>query len=207
MKNKFGFTLAEVLITLGIIGIVASITIPILQNNIEETQFKTAYKKAYADLSNAFNSVSSSNEFVANAGLYSNVKINFLLVQNKFKVVKTCDNALAEGCWLDSCMSKNECFSSLASENSQGKSFGFIDSSGRQWIHYKPSTAFFLVVDTNGEKLPNQMGKDRFPFRLDDNTGGYNGIPYKVVISPDYIGATPSTCYSGGCYNTSWLYK
>ena len=36
-KHKFGFTLAEVLITLGIIGVVAAITIPnLIQNNFEK---------------------------------------------------------------------------------------------------------------------------------------------------------------------------
>ena len=41
-KNNFGFTLAEVLITLGIIGVVAAITIPALisacNKNIVETR-------------------------------------------------------------------------------------------------------------------------------------------------------------------------
>ena len=32
LKDKFAFTLAEVLITLGIIGIVAALTIPALMN-------------------------------------------------------------------------------------------------------------------------------------------------------------------------------
>ena len=37
MKKYFGFTLAEVLITLGIIGVVAAITIPnLIQNNYEK---------------------------------------------------------------------------------------------------------------------------------------------------------------------------
>ena len=51
MKNwsKFGFTLAEVLITLGIIGVVAAMTIPVLMTNFmknkTETQLKTFYSK------------------------------------------------------------------------------------------------------------------------------------------------------------------
>lgn len=44
MKN-FGFTLAEVLITLGIIGIVAAMTIPTLISNTNCQKFKTRYKK------------------------------------------------------------------------------------------------------------------------------------------------------------------
>ena len=60
-KIKFGFTLAEVLITLGIIGVVAAMTLPVLiqkhQKRVLEKQFIKAYslisqaaKKAEADL-------------------------------------------------------------------------------------------------------------------------------------------------------------
>ena len=40
----FGFTLAEVLITLGIIGVVAAMTIPTLIANTVKTQYVTALK-------------------------------------------------------------------------------------------------------------------------------------------------------------------
>ena len=36
MKTKFGFTLAEVLITLGIIGVVAALTLPSLVTNYQK---------------------------------------------------------------------------------------------------------------------------------------------------------------------------
>lgn len=50
MQNKSGFTLAEVLITLGIIGVVAAMTIPTLMTNTTASQFKTAYKKSLSSL-------------------------------------------------------------------------------------------------------------------------------------------------------------
>ena len=52
-KNK-GFTLAEVLITLGIIGVIAAMTIPTLIANYQEKQTITRLQKAYATLKNAF---------------------------------------------------------------------------------------------------------------------------------------------------------
>ena len=52
MKNK-AFTLAEVLITLGIIGVVAAMTMPTLMNSTNGAQYKTAYKKALSVLSQA----------------------------------------------------------------------------------------------------------------------------------------------------------
>ena len=53
MTKRFGFTLAEVLITLGIIGVVAAMTMPTLLNSTNGAQFKTAYKKALSVLSQA----------------------------------------------------------------------------------------------------------------------------------------------------------
>jgi prepilin-type N-terminal cleavage/methylation domain-containing protein len=51
---KKGFTLAEVLITLGIIGVVAALTIPGLVANYQEKVTVTKLKKAYTTLSNAY---------------------------------------------------------------------------------------------------------------------------------------------------------
>ena len=53
MTKRFGFTLAEVLITLGIIGVVAAMTIPTLLSNTNGAQLKTAYKKALSTLNQA----------------------------------------------------------------------------------------------------------------------------------------------------------
>ena len=53
MKKRFGFTLAEVLITLGIIGVVAAMTIPSLIQNTNSVKFSSQFKKDVATLSNA----------------------------------------------------------------------------------------------------------------------------------------------------------
>ena len=50
---KRGFTLAEVLITLGIIGVVAAMTIPTLISNVSRKQHLTAFKKKYAEITEA----------------------------------------------------------------------------------------------------------------------------------------------------------
>lgn len=43
--RKLGFTLAEVLITLGIIGVIATLTLPTLMTNVSEREYSTALKK------------------------------------------------------------------------------------------------------------------------------------------------------------------
>ena len=52
-KNKKGFTLAEVLITLGIIGVVAALTIPTLISNYRKSVVETRLKRVYSVVANA----------------------------------------------------------------------------------------------------------------------------------------------------------
>lgn len=47
-KNRFGFTLAEVLITLGIIGVVAAMTIPVMISSYNKHITETRLKKFYS---------------------------------------------------------------------------------------------------------------------------------------------------------------
>ena len=54
IKRNSGFTLAEVLITLGIIGIVATITIPNLITNYKAKRLHTQFLKSYSVLQQAF---------------------------------------------------------------------------------------------------------------------------------------------------------
>ena len=53
VKLKFGFTLAEVLITLGIIGVVAAMTLPALLNATQGKELEAGFKKSYSVLSQA----------------------------------------------------------------------------------------------------------------------------------------------------------
>ena len=53
MNIKNGFTLAEVLITLGIIGIVAALTMPSLIQNSKRQETSARLKKFYSTMSQA----------------------------------------------------------------------------------------------------------------------------------------------------------
>ena len=53
LLNKTGFTLAEILITIGIIGVVAALTIPVLMQNSNSKKFTTQFKKSLSTLNQA----------------------------------------------------------------------------------------------------------------------------------------------------------
>lgn len=66
-KPKFakgGFTLSEVLITLGIIGVVAAITLPTLMTKIQERVLKQQYKKAFSVMNQALRQLYYNNDTI-----------------------------------------------------------------------------------------------------------------------------------------------
>lgn len=71
--SKKGFTLAEVLITLVIIGVIAALTLPITISSIEQMQFKSGLKKAVNSLNKSIMaSVSTDSETpLMNANTYA----------------------------------------------------------------------------------------------------------------------------------------
>lgn len=104
MKNYSGFTLAEVLITLGIIGVVAALTMPSVINNYKEKETIAKLKKTYSVLSQAYitasNKYGSPDEWTWSPQKYPVPQtLAGYLIEN-LKVVKVCDNG---SCFLMSC--------------------------------------------------------------------------------------------------------
>ena len=87
---KVAFTLAEVLITLGIIGVVAAITLPsLIQRNIEK-QRVAQLKKAYSELSQAYNLAIAENGSPTEwgmGGMYEE-KSHYIMADNMRKFLK-----------------------------------------------------------------------------------------------------------------------
>lgn len=176
------FTLAEVLITLGIIGVVASLTVPTLMQNANERATVTALKKAYSTLSNAYKLAEQEDGTPDNWGLVANPSPQLL---NKLvpylKVDKDCtDNSL--GCfpagvtykWLAASLGNYTIFDNLAYPKLKLTDgtliFGSVDSpscigSYGNSLALQNECAHYWV-DINGYKNPNQMGKDVFGFWL-----------------------------------------
>jgi prepilin-type N-terminal cleavage/methylation domain-containing protein len=98
-KLKMAFTLAEVLITLLIIGIVASIVIPTLLSDTQQAEYKVAWKKAYASINQAAMLIKADNSGTY-IGAFSSPTTVFNSFSNYMSVVKVCKNNDAVGnCW------------------------------------------------------------------------------------------------------------
>ena len=95
-KCKAAFTLAEVLITLGIIGIVAVLTLSIVIQNIQNKQNIAKWKKEYSVINNVFNEVAADGITICNytkygdcnGQSYTNEFISSF--QSKLKIIDYC---------------------------------------------------------------------------------------------------------------------
>ena len=90
MKRK-AFTLAEVLITLAIIGVVAAIAIPSVISNSQQQEFKTGLRKAVSVL----NSAITMNMAIDGESPYDNANLPGYLMKH-MSVLKTNSNLMSE---------------------------------------------------------------------------------------------------------------
>ena len=85
--KKRGFTLAEVLITLAIIGVVAAIAIPSVISNTQQQEFKTGLRKAVSVL----NSAITMNMALDGETPYDNADL-FNYLKRHMSIIETLDN-------------------------------------------------------------------------------------------------------------------
>ena len=194
--KRVAFTLAEVLITLGIIGVVAALTLPTLIQNHQKQVYVTQLKKAYSNINNAFNKMAADEGVVDWNQTYCS---SSFWVENDFEATKA---------------NYNECFDKVAKQMKviNRKDYGVTSSA--DWCKYgydlddgidinssasisnqetgmftTPDGALYIfacsfstvLVDINGAaKGPNKDGRDVFAFYIDPTNnkiepfGSYN---------------------------------
>lgn len=204
-RRNTAFTLAEVLIVIGIIGMIADMTIPTLVQGVSVQQYKVAYKKAYSDISNATLGEIFAGTFPSRGAGWdaAAAEAEYQLLKNAFKVIKECLPGSLNECWA---VGENLTPGSASQPTNNEKSF--IDASGRTWAEYSNQENLYLV-DTNGIKTPNRFGKDRWMFTFCDssNTRVNTGIPAKVCLYVVQDETAPSwICHYPPCNYYSWLF-
>lgn len=189
------FTLAEVLITLAIIGMVAALTIPTLMNKIQDMQFKNAAKKDFAVCAQAIAQMKNDQGTLTN---YYTTSSSFKPVFIKyFKTINSCTTnciALADATTYQK-LSKGY-------DDNWGWGSQFITTDGTfygiynngQWGGRYGINNIVIMVDVNGyNKKPNIYGEDVFAFQLLSNND-------KLIPMGD-----PDSYYPGHCDRTDWI--
>src|SRR3989339_329004 len=171
--NKKGFTLAEILITLTIIGIVASLAIPSLIQSVQNNQYKTAWKSALSDLNQV-----NTRLLMDNGGTVNGVFLNDTDLVNKYSsylsYIKKCPSG--QNCWHVA----NNWYELNGNPRNANYGEGLILSNGNLIGFYQESqtcayngnglpTCGYMYVDINGFKGPNTIGKDIYLVWIQQN--------------------------------------
>ena len=180
MKKLFkGFTLAEVLITLGIIGVVAAMTIPTLMANLRAEKLKSQFEKTYVDLNVASRAFYADNDMsfrdyqdsIYTGSQYSGTSLKYFMsyfkgVQSQgystsFENRRGLKNLNLNGQEI----TQWPCDQSDMEMDISGRLFSMDDNAAR----YNLPTGPKICVDVNGVDRPNKWGVDRFVFVFTDD--------------------------------------
>ena len=190
--KKSAFTLAEVLITIGIVGVVAAMTMPSIINKVNEYILKQEFKRAYNIMQNAQVRIYADIESYYNCYYITNT-IN--TTQTKQFECKTMGEHLKKiinpviicdgDAYNKGCIPKYKGVDNVALENNPdidleginrncpgftqdsilNKNLTWVLQDGTiiSWYKYNASYGPLLFLDINGKKQPNRWGYDLFP--------------------------------------------
>ena len=227
MKN--GFTLAEVLITIGILGVVSALTLNTLIKNYQEKQAVTQLKKTYSLLGQGLKLAETEHGDISqwsDSENLVNVADDWVnILKNHMKIIKYCGlgddspkDCFANGYkWLNP---NNKVINDI-NDNGLVKSVGFVLNNGasvrisahRKDCKYPIEAGYIdlcgnLYVDINGKKGPNTFGKDTFSFTLKSD----KIVPFGTPTATENVDEkfnnycnVNSTLSSNGEHCTAWV--
>ena len=202
-SDRLGFTLAEVLVTLGIIGVVSAMTVPTLMQNYQRKSYVTQLHKVYNEIQQASLQYMTDKNAInlREAGLTSRAAMLEFL--NKyFKVVQTCENGdVRTPCFANEYKNMNG-NSTIKNLTGWGAAACVTIASGATIMIDYPSMYSITVdgtksynghmlIDINGSQGPNITGRDLFYANFYDDG------------SIDVNNATPECKKAGVCNGTS----
>lgn len=174
MKIK-AFTMSEVLITLGVVGIVAAMTLPGVIEGYQKVQTVNQLKKVYSTMQQALQKAEVDHEHVEfwDFSLQSN-KFFETYIKPYYKILHEYNNNnFPSSEYKITCTRGGNC-NGYGAFNSANK---IILNDGTLLAFYPYQGAegkvggFTIIVDLNGLKLPNRYGRDVFMFSAQPKLG------------------------------------
>jgi len=192
-----GFTLAEVLITLAVVGVVAAMTLPSVINKFRAKALETGFKKSYSNINKAFLNAKLELESdsiyrdyaVYNYGYnqfskFSEVFYKKLNAIEKFKGTYGLKTYSGES---SICGPAGMC-TVPKTILADGSSIETAVNGGKIWF----------VVDTNGPyKKPNRRGHDVFTFIINDNSDKIQMLKMEKLYTEDELKNVPYPSFEG----------
>lgn len=212
--KKAGFTLAELLITFVVVGIIAVMTIPLLITRTNEQETVVTVKKAYSILSQAYEKIITDESTIVPSELGNNeteATENFGKIFAKhLNVIQNCGTS-----------ANSKCFANETYKYLNGSEWGNLSSFTEYKLRLNDGMSLyfhvyntynswgespmlknaygFINIDTNGDKKPNTLGKDVFTFYITKDLIVPAGTPEETNVH------SLDTCkiYGSGC--TTWV--
>lgn len=181
-SKRPAFTLAEVLITLGIVGIVAAMTLPALVGNYQKKQTAMQLKKVYTILQQTTQRAEADFESLEYWNFNTSpIAFSNLYIKPYYKIIQDYDNTTFPADYKIFCNSSNtkDCMGYGAFRNSSR----FIITDGTLLAFHSYITqnsekgGVTIIIDINGFKKPNRYGRDVFMFTIQPKGGV---LPYGV---------------------------
>lgn len=165
-RKNSAFTLSEVLITLGVIGVVAALTVPNLVKNYQQEAQITQLRKVVNDIQSAVDMImteENKSDFTKTSVFKDTNGID-TFIKTYFKVSKTCSG-------------KTDCFAEKYSNISKSKSEALSTCPDNSYVYILANSAslcviptnLYIHVDINGLGKPNIAGRDKFFLAVDSN--------------------------------------
>ncbi|MFA7657921.1 MAG: type II secretion system protein [Candidatus Gastranaerophilaceae bacterium] len=216
--HKKAFTLAEVLVTLTIIGVLAALTLPVLIANSQKAVYVAGARKAYSLWNQALIQMAADGGCIGDLSCFfdsADLKTMGDKIVKYFNVAKNCDTTTS-GCFSDT-VARNFDGSDMAGGYDGTGYYRFITADGMSVILATPSLGcsgsggyltkmcmLYFYIDVNGLKKPNAFGRDIFRFAIDNDNGpalyplgGAKYVPWKINKACDdgYNGGTDKHGY------------
>ncbi len=201
MKNKkreynLGFTLAELLITLAVVGVVAALTVTTLFANYQKKETETRVLKTFSVLSQtgyrAISDHGNVSGWEIKAGKNRNAAKNFAdtYLLPYLKVAKKCENNNSKECkFTGTCLNGTK-YSHDVTNDSKAYRFYLGDGTLVSLVAYLNNSTtghnklVTMAFDINGQKGPNKLGKDIFIIEYMVETFKYPEINGQMI--PQY---------------------
>lgn len=225
MENNYkAFTLAEVLITLGIMGIVSSLTLPAIIQKQNEKATITTLKKFYSSISQAF--TFANTEYGTPDNWYdtdmTQAERSKIVADNLTKFMKISSNCHNNaGCFYDGTYKRIDGKTVLFNSKQHAR---FVTSDGISVLVNGFTTTEMqgkedslghvyadIIVDINGYKKPNTLGKDTFSFLMLRDKIIPSGVPNHIITSEEGPALLfPDDCNTKKCIDicescTAWV--
>ncbi len=194
MKNKcfLGFTITELIIAMGIIGVISALTVPVLIAHYQTQSLQLILKKTYGELRqnlDMFQTESYKKKLYASSlstldGSKTVTETAGRFLTNYFRVAKDCETT-AQPCFADSYRTIDSATGTNFSCNS---GYNVLLASGAAICLIPPATdtPAKVYIDVNGQDKPNIGGRDMFTVYIyDDFSIDEKDITPDVIKSGD----------------------